>query len=231
MVKSFRAVMTVASMIVAAAAWTAPALAEQKPVSVVAVKATQAPVIDGKLDDAAWIDAALAGSKMGGFVTNTGDAISAGQTIVFVTWDDQNLYVAYKNYRQDMSKLAASMTDPGSPVWNEDDNELFIDPANDKTSFIQFAWNALGTKWSGLGDYESWQVATSKDNQSWTSEVAIPWSLLGVTPAEGLTIGANFTSHDIQADQWNCWSPTFGSFLNAARFGEVTLAAAYVKPE
>lgn len=206
-----------------------PALAAQ-PVSVTAVKATSAPVIDGKWDDPAWLDAALAGSKVSGFITHMGDAISQGQTIVFITWDDKNLYLFYKNYRADMNAVPATMTEPGSAVWNEDDNELFIDPFHERMTHIQFAWNALGTKWSSIGDYESWQVAVSKDEHSWSSEVAIPWEIIGVTPQVGLVLGLNVTSHDIQADQWNCWSPTFGTFLNPLRFGDLVLAGPYERP-
>lgn len=198
--------------------------------TVVAYKASTAPVIDGKLDDAAWLEAALAGAKVSGFVTHTGDAIATDQTIVFVTWDDNNLYVAFKNYRTDMNLLVANMTQPMSAVYMEDDNEVFIDPFHDHATFIQFAWNALGTKWSGIGDVESWQVATSRDNTAWYAEVAIPWSLVGVAPAEGLTIGFNVCSHVIWNDQWTTWSPTFGTFLNPRRFGHLQLAGKYVRP-
>lgn len=209
-------------------ATVAPALAANKPVSVTAVKVAKAPTIDGVLDDQAWLEAAYAGSKVSGFSTHDGSAIASDQTIVFISYDDKNLYLAYKNHRSDMSALVATMTDEGSAVWGEDDNELFIDPANDEASFVQFAWNALGTRWTGVGTYDGWTVKTSKDKAAWYAEVSVPWELLGVDPKEGTTIGMNVTGHVIWNDQWTAWSTTFGTFLNAARFGDLILGPAWV---
>jgi len=229
-----RSLLVVGLVALLAGALAVPALAHDEGMglapTVVAYKASSAPVIDGKLDDAAWLDAALAGAKVSGFVTHVGDAIATDQTIAYITWDDENLYVAFKNYRTDMNQLVANMTEPMSSVFLEDDNEVFIDPFHDHATFIQFAWNAIATKWSGIGDVESWQVATSKDDTAWYAEVAIPWTLVGVTPAEGLTIGFNVTSHVIWNDQWTTWSPTFGTFLNPRRFGHLQLAGQYVRP-
>lgn len=210
-----------------------PALAGEigKSVELKAVKVTQAPTIDGKLNDQAWLEAAYAGSKASGFVTHTGDAIVTDQSIAYVAWDEKNLYLAFKNYRADMSKLVALSTGNGSIAFgSEDDNEIYFEADHQHAGLVQFAWNPNAAKWSSIGDTDSWQVATSKDSTAWYAEVAIPWSTLGAQPAVGKLFGFNLNGYTAANAQWMAWSPTFGMFAQPSKFGHLILADVYVKP-
>lgn len=195
-----------------------------KTLEVKAVKVSRAPTIDGKLNDAAWLEAALAGSVLSGFVTHTGDAIVEHQSVVYVAWDAQNLYIASKNHRSDMNKLVVINKSDGNIAFgSEDDNEFYFDGSHRHSSHLQFAWNPAGARWASNNDTSSWTVATSSDQTAWYAEAAIPWSTLGVRAMEDALFGFNMNGYVAASGQWMAWAPTYGMFAQPHRFGHLIL--------
>jgi len=182
----------------------------------VAIRAAAPPVIDGRLEDAAWRDAAWTDD----FVDMADPTRSpAPRTRVKMVWDDENLYIAADIAEP---RLWAEMTKHDSPLYQENAFEFFIDPDGDNHEYYEFEINALNTTWDlllprpyrdeGLG-ISNWEIAGLKSavhlegtlnhpgdvDRGWSIEIAVPWKALGELarkpspPREGDQWRMNFT--------------------------------------
>ena len=194
---------------------------------VVAMKTTQEPIIDGNLDDQVWLDAAIYGSKLGGFVNHTGTALAKQDTIAYVAYDDENFYVAIVAFKSDMNRLVANARVHDTDVHKDDSVEVFWDTTHEHTSFHHIINNVIGTKsdvivrdWSWSPE---WEVATQVLDDRWISEIAIPFAEMGLTgaPRMGEVWGFNVNRNDISTGQHTGWATTYGSFLSPAFFGHL----------
>src|SRR5688572_18239471 len=144
--------------------------------------------IDGKLDEAAWRQAAAVGD----FNFNWWKEGPKEQTVAKVLWDDENLYVGY--YCHD-KHISAEVTQRHGPVSKDDCVEVFISPNVDKLrnyygfeinvigtmlNFIRADWykGAFNTEPEGVRYRTSFHGLPSKqdspDDDHWILELAIP---------------------------------------------------------
>jgi hypothetical protein len=150
-------------------------------------RARIAPVIDGKLDDAAWRTA-----EPVTFVFPWADQTGKKQkTVARLTWDDDNLYVAYECEDSD---IIAVHTERDDPTYKDDAVELFIAPPGVKNLYVGLEMNARGALYDYIYpfpqrilknyDLRGVQLAvsikgtlnvTGDQDQGWNLEVAIPW--------------------------------------------------------
>jgi hypothetical protein len=169
----------------------------------VAHRAVPAPVVDGKLDDAAWRDVPWTEP----FVDIVGDARPAPRllTRAKILWDDDFLYVGADLQEPD---LWATLTQPDDTVWHDDDFELFLDPDGDGLAYYEVEINALGTvldlfvprpygtggkadlSWGVRGLRSAVAVRGTLNDPSdrdagWSVELAIPWRGLAPPDAAG----------------------------------------------
>ena len=107
------------------------------PWSVVA-KTPAAPRIDGQIDEDEWRYA----SAVSGFVTLGSPDLAPEQTIVYVTYDAANLYIAYKCFSEGGRPNAVKVERDGS-VWGGDSVELSISPP----------WMKPGQYYHFIGNY------------------------------------------------------------------------------
>ena len=149
--------------------------------------------IDGNLTKPAW-DAA---SWTDDFVDIEGDKKPAPQfrTRAKMLWDDDYLYVAAE---LEEPNLWATITDPNTPTFDDNDFEIFVDPDGDCQNYVEIEINALGTVWdlflpkpyrAGGVPLTGWNIDGMKSavmlhgtlndfrdtDTSWTIEFAIPW--------------------------------------------------------
>lgn len=167
-----------------------------------APRATTAPTIDGRLDDAAW-EAALWTTP---FIDLAGRADHPPRlaTQCKMLWDDDCLYIAAEMAEPDV--WSTILQHDGS-LFHEDAFELFIDPDGDGQDYCEIQVNPLNTIWDlkmsrpyrekGKAD-SSWELvrlrsATRVDgtlndasdcDRGWTIELAIPWDALASLSAE-----------------------------------------------
>lgn len=193
----------------------------------VATKASKAPVLDGNLDDAAWLEAALSNAIASGFVDHTGSRLLTNQSIAHVVWTDEALYVAMVNFR-DMSKVTM-FNDGGLSFGSEEENELYFDVDHKHILHVQYAWDAYGAVWASDGNTSGMEAVTKHTDYGWVAEVKIPWSILKVTPEQGKLIGMNINGYNTQDMAYFTWSPTYGSFANPPRFGGLVLGGPLVR--
>jgi hypothetical protein len=150
-------------------------------------RAKVAPRVDGNLDDAAWQAA-----KPVTFVFPWADQTGKKQkTVARLTWDNENLYVAYECEDSD---ITATYTQPDDPTYKDDAVEIFIAPPGAKNLYLGLEMNARSILYDYLYvfpqrllknyDLRGVQLATSikgtlnvtgDQDQGWNLEVAIPW--------------------------------------------------------
>lgn len=107
---------------------------------IVAKRAEGPIVIDGRMDEAAWQKADVSPK----FVDLISGKPTLYDTQVRVLWNDQYLYVSYEI---EEPNVQAKFTERDSPIYQENDVELFV--AGDD-AYYEFEINALGTVYEGL---------------------------------------------------------------------------------
>lgn len=176
-----------------------------EPVPSVTIERTDAaPTIDGDLGDAAWQRDPdiptlnlLAGGKP-----------ASEATSVWLSYDAEALYVAFRCAESQMNKLMAKHSERGAPLYQDDDVEVFIEVPG-ATAVKQFAVNALGTISDNFGNQAPWHAAAKQYDDRWTVEIAIPWAVLGVerAPAPGDSWGMQFGRQEKPKSETSAWTP------------------------
>jgi len=172
------------------------------------------PVIDGKLNDPVWKTAARFGNywQYDGAKKVQKDYQSYG----YVTYDDSKIYFGIYCYKG--SKNYLEKQGDGGKVWEDDSVEIFFDTEG-KGNYVQFGINSKGARWASTGKID-FEVKTSKTDDGYIVEVAIPFALIGATPKTGDIWRVNTcrSDYDLMVPH-NAWSCTYGSFLTPSRFG------------
>ncbi|MBI2301804.1 MAG: hypothetical protein HYU66_23110 [Armatimonadetes bacterium] len=180
-----------------------------------------APVIDGKLDDAAWQFAAVAG----GYVVPGLGVLARHPATTAAMWDERALYLGCHVYSGPKPVLAGQKRERDGAVWNDDAVELFLDPGQTRSHSIQLIVNHLGSFYDARDrdpkvDLDlQWAAADLPDG--WSCELAVPFAALGRgTPAAGERWGATFCS-DVNGagPELSTWADTGPSYDTPARFG------------
>ena len=150
-------------------------------------RAKAAPRIDGQLDDAAW-QAALPVTFV---FPSAGQTGKKQKTLARLTWDSDNLYVAYECEDGDITAVHARHDDP---TYKDDAVEIFIAPPGVKNLYLGLEMNARAVLYDYLYPFPQRiiknynlpgvQVAVSSkgtlnssadEDQGWNLEVSIPW--------------------------------------------------------
>ena len=171
----------------------------------------KAPVIDGKLDDAAWQQA----SELGPFVAyvEAPEYDLAADVSARVLYDSDHLYVAFVCREPDM-KATRTGTDE-----TFDDVSVILAPEGDRQ-----AWRVFGVGADGKGkdahlDGEEavwspvYRRAVELGEDEWTVEFAIPWKALGMAaPESGETLAANLAHMRVRrrSAEYTTWSKFVG---------------------
>lgn len=147
------------------------------------------PVIDAKLDDPAWENAA----RITYFqqVNPVEGAEPSERTEVRVTYDSANLYVAVYCFDSQPDKIVAKQRARDGDVGSDDIFTITFDPFNDQRNGYWFEFSPAGAKrdatvengdsvrleWDGI-----WNLKTAITDQGWFAEVAIPIKTISFNP-------------------------------------------------
>ncbi|MEN6357586.1 MAG: family 10 glycosylhydrolase [Armatimonadota bacterium] len=185
---------------------------------------TDKPVtIDGKLDDGAWGNAA----KVRLDYTNEGNCAPV-ETAAMLTYDNDNLYVAFQAAEPLIDKLQAAVTKRDSPTFYDDSVEVFVDPTNEKRTYYHLSTNTLGTQfdqkvfnpgWNG-----EWKSAAQTSADGYSVEMVIPFKTFEVsTPVTGTKWALNLTRNRTTsgAMEYLTWAVPYGTFHSPDRFGTI----------
>lgn len=184
-----------------------------------AIKTNQPPIVDGKINDAAWNKASLIKS----FVDyKTSNKVNA-DTEAKILYDNDNLYLAVKCREPDISKLKANIKTNGSnEIWKDDIIEIFFSPLTPDRVLSQFVVSAGGGRWMNLGDkYGDWDAKVSCGKDFWTAEIKIPLKVLGwkTAPKPGDMARFNVCRERTPVKELSCWAPVRANFHDQENFG------------
>lgn len=208
------------------------------------LRAPVAPVIDGRLDDAAWKHA----PPVGPFVRNADGAASPLRTEARLLWDDTYLYIAFD---VEDENIWATMKTRDEHLWHEEVVEVFVQPDPAHPAYVELEVNPLGTMLDiFLLDrrkplpYASWnssrlqwavQVDGTVDGEpgdrGWTCEIALPHEDLATAPHVPPRPGDRWRLNLYRVEERPAraglaWSPTRANdFHLPDRFGEIVFSA------
>ncbi|HEX6036992.1 DUF5916 domain-containing protein, partial [Longimicrobium sp.] len=191
----------------------------------------QAPVVDGRLDDAVWAAAPVATD----FVQqrpNVGEPASQ-RTEVRVVYDGDAVYVAVRAWDTAPDSIAAQLGRRDATGLISDYVQVILDSYHDRRTAFRFGVTPRGVKrdvfhyddtsedatWDGV-----WTAETTVDSAGWSAEYRIPFSQLRYRPGAGeQTWGINVLRDLARKDERSYWSPmppTGSGFVS--RFGTLT---------
>jgi Carbohydrate family 9 binding domain-like/Domain of unknown function (DUF5916) len=179
-----------------------------------AERAATPPMIDGRLDDPAWLTA----TPTSPFFEIEPHQLqrAANQTQVKVTWDDTALYVSARLEQPGGWRTVNQRDMRRDFRGNESDSfGVVIDPLGDGRNALLFGVNPWGAqrdiqvlddslfedKWDTV-----WSSATTRDDNGWSVELAIPWKSIRYGPA-GTTWHVQFFRRQRGINVDSAWSP------------------------
>ncbi len=190
--------------------------------AVLAVPATDAPRIDGVLDEAVWqtatpIDAFVQQEPREG-------QPATDRTEVRVLYDNQHIYIGVHAYASE-PVVATEMRRDADRLFDEDNFQVIIDTFQDSRNGYMFLTTPLGAKleqqvfdegegggrgttsnvnrnWDGV-----WETAARIVNDGWTAEIAIPVNTVRFAPSDEQTWGINFERNIRRKNEAVFWSP------------------------
>lgn len=161
-------------------------------------KVSQRPVLDGKLDDSTWAQAA----QLTDFVEYQPNDLVPGRekSIAYVAYDSQYLFLAFRAFESKPGNVRATIF-PRERGGDYDDRVTFeLDTYLDKRRALEFKSNPYGIQADGIkvegldGDLSPdyvWYSAGRVDEKGWTVEMMIPWASLRFPHEDPLSIGFN----------------------------------------
>ena len=171
-----------------------------------------APVIDGRLDDVAWADAAFVDDFHQ--TSPTDGATPSEATVVRVTYDDEYLYIAARMSDSKPSGIRASQMIQGKTFFSDDRFYVMLDSFNSKRNDYFFQVNANGIRRDALRENNSqfidewaaiWYAESAIDEDGWATEIAIPFKSVSFD-ADSDTWGINFGRGIIRKQEFALWS-------------------------
>lgn len=164
-----------------------------------ALRAANAPVIDGQLADDAWAQAPVADH----FRQRDPDEgqPATERTEIRVLYDDYALYVGARLHDSEPSAISARLS--SRDAWPDADNiTVLLDPRDDHRTGVQFNVTAAGVQGDSVisndtftdGSWDAvWSSAVSHDADGWCAELRIPFSQLRIKAGEHQTWGINIS--------------------------------------
>ena len=214
-----------------------PLYAQQSPtdnvrLSATAAATTDAPVIDGNLDDAAW----AAADVLDDFVQREpmeGDPVTE-RTEVRLLFDDDALYVGAWLYDREPSSIVTGQTLRDAGLNDTDAFMIILDTYLDRQNAFVFGTTPAGIEYDGQVANEgqaggggrggnrqqrgsgggfnlnwdgSWEVATTRDGEGWYAEMRIPFSTLRYPQGGEQMWGLNFARNIRRNNEQSVWAP------------------------
>lgn len=193
-----------------------------------ATKTVTPPTIDGILNEELWQQ------TMGysGFKTTEpkiGEP-SKEKTVVYIAYDDNNLYFAIKCYDSQPDKIKASITKRDG-IYEEDLVGILLDTYNDRQNALGFIVNPLGVQGdlvenvNGMMDISQdfiWESAGTINPEGYSVETRIPLKSIRFQNAKDVTMGVGFLRRNIRNSEMSAfpfYTPEKGSMVE--QLGEI----------
>ena len=180
-------------------------------------RATEDIILDGKLEEASWRNADIAGDFFLNYPYDT--AFADFQTEARVTFDDDNLYVSFVCYDDATPDVVQSLRRDFDFDTN-DNVTIIIGPYNDGINGFFFTTTPLGVQLEGTvsgaganGDSyndtwdNKWYNKVLKLEDRWVAELAIPFKSFRYK-AEAEEWNITFMRYDLKRNRTSSWIAT-----------------------
>lgn len=185
-------------------------------------KASSPIVIDGAMDEQAWLEAEVATDFYMMLPMDT--SLAQVKTDVRMCYDEENLYLIAINYHALPGPYMVESLRRDFVFGKNDNFLVFMDPFDDLTNGFSFGANAAGAQWDGIM-YEGGKVDLSWDNKwrsqvknyddRWVFEMAVPFKTIRYK--KGISKwGINFSRLDLKTTEKSSWTPVPRQFPSAA---------------
>jgi len=184
-------------------------------------RAEAPPVLDGRLDDAAWRNLQI----IGDFIQKDPDqGMTASQkTEVRALYDDENLYFGVRCLDNQADRILATELRRDNAFENDDSFAIILDTFHDHRNAFLFRINPRGTQYDALVTDEGrdlnvswdekWEVETRIEEDGWYAEIRIPLKSLRYSSGKDNTrFGVDFERiirRDNEFTYWNNFSRDF----------------------
>ena len=185
----------------------------------------QAPVVDGRLDEEAWLSAEI----IDDFVQQEpaeGEPATE-RTVVRLMYDERALYIGVEAYDSvPEAVIATEMRRDSLRLLDEDNFQVILDTFHDRRSGYMFVTSPLGAKleqqvseegeggWRGTNTSNInlnwdgvWDVVAHRTPEGWTAEIAIPMITLRFPEMEEQVWGVNFMRNIRRKNEQVFWAP------------------------
>lgn len=177
----------------------------------------EAPVLDGRLDEALWSRAEAATN----FTQREPDegASATERTEVRIVYTRQTLYIGARMFHADTESLIITQLRRDGRLSQDDHFAVILDTFLDHRNGFIFNVNPAGARYDGYITDEGrsvnsdfnvvWEAATEINGEGWTAEMAIPLSQLRFASTSGdQTWGINFRRTIRKNNEEVYWVPT-----------------------
>jgi hypothetical protein len=185
-------------------------------------KANSEIIIDGTIDEQAWLDAEIATDFF--MITPMDTSFARVRTDVRMTYDDENLYLLVENFHAVEGPYMVESLRRDFSFGKNDNFLLFMDPFDDLTNGFSFGANAAGAQWDGImfngGSMDlswdnKWRSKVTNYDDKWVFEAAIPFK--SIRYKKGITEwGINFSRLDLKTTEKSGWAPVPRQFPSAS---------------
>ena len=191
-----------------------------------------APVIDGRLEDKFWSQAATFGPLFAWSENHNAAVNSKVHTEMFAGYTDDAIYLAARcaDAHPDSLKVLSSERDHDEP-WFEDVVEFMFDTQFDRQSFVRTTINSVGAQVDGRAELSNWrrpdwsvdlksEAAAYVGEDFWTAEYKLLFGQPEVTkPESGTLWGVDAQRGYRGGDEWSQWTRSFPDMAPLETFG------------
>lgn len=165
------------------------------------------PIIDGKLNDLIWTQS-IHFNNFKSFQPDYGKNASE-ETTVYLSYDRENIYVAFKCFDKNPDKIKASITKRDN-MFGDDWVAICLDTYNDHQSGYCFLVNPLGIQGDGMLNLEGnldeshdmvWYSKGRLDEDGYTVEMKIPAKSIRFPNKHSIKMGAWFVRNINRASE------------------------------
>lgn len=179
------------------------------------------PILDGRLQDAAWPLRA----QVKGFVRLTERVFADEQTVIRLCRTADTLYIGAEMFDAEPASMKTGAALRDGALWLEESLEILIDAG--KAMPYRLALTPLCVQYDSRGTDVSWdatwRVTTRRHDTGWTAEIAIPFAALDEAKPEEAAWGFNFIRNRRNvSNETSAWTSRDGPSRQPENFGKIT---------
>ena len=180
--------------------------------SITALRVDTPPLLDGKMNDAAWAKAQVS-EPLRQEQPDEG-APATEKTVFRVVYTSEALYIGVWCFDREPGKIISRLMSRDSPLPKDDAVCIALDPFLDRRNGYWLMVNPNGAQGDALvtnntdinDDWDGiWSVGARIDEEGWKVEVEIPFKSISFDP-EAETWGINISRHIRRRHEWCRWS-------------------------